>query len=334
VTIIREPVRRIGEPTRRGRLVPPAESTHIVLYDFRRPAQLSREHVRSLQLCFETFARRLGTLLTSSLRAVCHVNLLDIEQHTYDDYITGLNTPTLTAPISLDPLPGTGVLEFSVSAALACVDHMLGGPGGAQPQRSLTDIETLLVRDLLDKFLGVFVFAMEPIAPVEPTLGALEFNPPFLQAAGSTEMMIVGSFELGIGNEVGVATLCLPFAPLLPFLVAQRPQRSAAPTDSVAARAAARAVRTGLGVVPVDVAVRFNPVGLSPERILGLAVGDILPLNHRVDAPLALQAGATTYRHVIAGREGARLAAQVVTAPAPAAPSARLIHPVSAGALA
>ena len=56
-----------------------------VAYDFRRPAKLSREHVRSLQVAHETFARRLTTLLTSGLRQVCHVELGEVTQQNYDE---------------------------------------------------------------------------------------------------------------------------------------------------------------------------------------------------------------------------------------------------------
>ena len=40
-------------------------------YDFRHPTKLAREHVRLLQMAYETFARRLTTVLTSGLRQVC-----------------------------------------------------------------------------------------------------------------------------------------------------------------------------------------------------------------------------------------------------------------------
>jgi flagellar motor switch protein FliM len=263
-------------------------------------------------MSYETFARRLSTLLTSSLRAVCQVNLLNIEQQTYDEYIAGLSTPTVLAPISTKPLTGLGVLEFSVTTALACVDHLLGGPGGSQPQRTLTDIETALIRDLMEKVLAVLKYALEPIAAVDPAQGPLEFNPPFLQAAGSTDMMIVGSFELRVGAEVSVATLCLPFAPLLPRLQTHRPQRAVTAAERDSATNNARALRTGLGDVPLDVSVRFDPIQLSPQRILSLQVGDVVALTHRVDAPLAVRCGDVTYAQAIAGRDGARLAAQIV----------------------
>ncbi|MGH3494946.1 MAG: hypothetical protein ACRDQ1_17155, partial [Sciscionella sp.] len=62
-------VRELRDTTRaRGR-------DSVVPYDFRRPSKLSREHIRMLQMAYETFARRMTTLLTSGLRQVCPVTL-------------------------------------------------------------------------------------------------------------------------------------------------------------------------------------------------------------------------------------------------------------------
>ena len=47
-----------------------------VPYDFRHPTKLSREHVRLLQMAYETFARRLTTVLTGGLPVLLLLGLL------------------------------------------------------------------------------------------------------------------------------------------------------------------------------------------------------------------------------------------------------------------
>ena len=79
-----------------------------------------------------------------------------------------------------------------------------------------------------------------PIAAIEPDCGDLEFNPPFLQAAGATEAMIVASFETRLGTEIGVATLCMPFGALFPRLQARGSRGVSASDQQFAARAARR----------------------------------------------------------------------------------------------
>jgi flagellar motor switch protein FliM len=282
----------------------------VVAYDFRRPTKLSRDNVRGLQVAYDTFARRLATLLTSGLREVCQVTVGEIGQQSYDDFVSSLETPSLSTPMTAAPLAGTGILSFSLPVALAAVDHMLGGPGGRQPARPLTDIESGLVRGLLDQIAGVLRYALEPIAAVEPAMGPVEYNPQFLQVAGPSDAMIVGEFTLAIGDQSCRLAIALPLASLLPLLVTERPHEAAVDSGPTAAL-----LRRRLADVPLEVNVEFEPVTLSPARILALAVGDVVPLPHTVGAPLTVRAGATDYARAVAGKSGTRLAALVVEGP-------------------
>jgi len=284
----------------------------VVPYDFRKPTKLSRENTRMLQMAYDVFARRLTTILTGGLRQVCQITLNEISQRSYDEYINSLQPQTLMVPLVAHPLPGTGIIEFSLPIALTAIDHMLGGPGGAQTPRSLTDIETTLINGMIDQILGALRYALESIVPITTEIGAIEYNPQFLQAASPADSMIVGEFEMIIGQEQSTLTLCLPMAPLLPRLAAQRPQNQADKEADALAAQTARRLRDRLGDVPIDVSVLFSPAALSPERILTLAPGDIVPLAHRVGDPLTVRAGGITYARAVAGKAGNRLAALVV----------------------
>ncbi len=305
-------VSELGRRDPRRIVTQPGEPT---AYDFRHPTKLAREHVRLLQMTYETFARRLTTVLTSGLRQVCQVSVTEITQQSYDDYIAGLATPTLMVPIDISPLSGTGVVEMSLPIALAAIDHLLGGPGGQQQNRGLTDIEASLLAGLLDQILGVLSYSFESLVPIKPVAGPIEYNPPFLQAASAADAVVVGEFEMVVGRERSRLTLCLPLAPLLPILIAQRP-REAAPLGAQASiDQAARRVRQRLGDVSVEVSVRFQPVGMTPTRLMNLAVGDLFVLDHRSGAPLNVEIGGTPFVQAVAGKSGTRLAALVVDSP-------------------
>ena len=98
-------------------------------YDFRRPTKLSREHVRVLQIAQEAFARQATTILTTFLRAGARLELVGIEQFSYDDYVETLPNPVFITTFTLEPLAGKGLLAYPLDIAMAIVDHMLGGSG-------------------------------------------------------------------------------------------------------------------------------------------------------------------------------------------------------------
>lgn len=292
----------------------PGSRGTVLPYDFRRPSKLAREHVRMLEMAYETFARRITTQLTSSLRQVCTIALREISQQSYEEYVTGLAPQTLLAPVALPPLAGTAVLEFGLPVAQAAIDHMLGGPGGSQVARPLTDIETSLIRGLIEQMLATLRYSLEPVLPVTPSLAPIEYNPQFVQAASATDAVVIGTFEMTVGAETGQLTLCLPLASLLPRLTAQKIKERDEDAEIAAATTSER-LRERLGDVPLDVAIRFAPVALSPQQILTLAAGDVLPLTHRVGAPLTIQAGGISFGRAVAGKAGNRLAALIVDTP-------------------
>lgn len=285
------------------------------LYDFRRPTKLSREHVRTLQIAFETFARQHATLLTTSLRAVSSVTLVSIEQLTYLEYVSSLSSPTICAMISLEPLPGTAILEFSLATAMASIDHMLGGPGGEQPLRPLTEIELPLLQGLLERVLGELRYAFDTITPVKPSLIGIEYNPQFAQAGAASDPVIVASFDMRVGTEECVATICLPFSSIFAKLQGERGDTNVSSAQRAAREAAHRQVIAGLESAPVEVSVRFQPVRLRPRDLVGLRPGDVLPLGHPVNDPLAVTAAGITFAHAVPGSQGNRLACLIVAQP-------------------
>src|SRR4029450_6640311 len=190
-------------------------------YDFRRPIKLSREHVRTLQIAFETYARSCGTLLTTRLRVVSSVTLASIEQLNYDEYVAALSNPPVIALVTIDPLPGTVLVELSSSAAMTAIDHMLGGPGGPQPERPLTEVEMPLLRGLLERMLGELRYGFETLVDISPKLREIEYNAQFLRAHQPSDAVVIASFEMKMGTEEGVASICLPFNTILPVLEKQ-----------------------------------------------------------------------------------------------------------------
>ena len=284
-------------------------------YDFQRPVKLAREHTRLLQIAFETFARGCGTLLTTRLRATSLISLLAIEQLTIGEYIETLTNPTLIATVNLDPVAGVTLFEMSQGMGMSCLDHMLGGPGGPQPERPLTDIEAPLLRGLLDRILGELRQALEGLVDVNPRLVALEYGTQFLQAFPPSELAVVASFEMKVGAEECVATLCLPFAGVLAVLRNHGADVALTEAELAVKRIAHENITEGLGSAPIDVAVRFRPVRMRSEDIVRLQPGDVIPLAHPVTSPLTVTVNDTTFAHAVPGNQGSRLACLVVPAP-------------------
>jgi flagellar motor switch protein FliM len=288
-------------------------------YDFRRPTKLSREHVRVLQIAQEAFARQATTILTTFLRAGARLELVGIEQFSYDDYLATLPNTVFITTFTLEPLAGKGLLAYPLDMAMAIVDHMLGGSGKAeQPNRPMTAMETAITTHLLGRLLDEFANSFGTITEIQPALNGFEYNPQLAQAASGSDTVMVATFDMSVGSREGEATLVLPFSSFAAALNnAASPQLSE--TALAKRKRAAEALTARLNLVPVDVSVRFAPLTVSSADLLSLAVGDVLLLRHPPDAPLEVTTNDVTFAYAIASNHRRRLAAAIVPTPYAAA---------------
>lgn len=306
-------------PTTPARAVVPARrrsrTTDPVPYDFRRPLTLSREHARHLEMAFQRFARLWGTQLTARLRALSQVTFEDLALMPYDEYVGGLPTPTGLFLCTVEAPRGTALLQVPVPGTLVWVDYLFGGTGRGDDRedRELTEIETTVVREVLDHALGDLGYAFAAIMPLALSVRSVQYNPQFVQAVAASDAVLVATFGLRVGDRLDTATLMLPADPLMNALRA--PDQG--PTGDDGAAAAARTARADLEratlEVPVDVVVRCTPRTVHPRDVVGLAVGDVLPLSHPAGSPLEVVVEDVVLAHAAAGSHGARLACQVVS---------------------
>ena len=177
-------------------------------------------------------------------------------------------------------------------------------PAASSPQRPLTDIETPLLRGLLDRVLGELRYAFEAIVDLRPKLVEIEYNPQFAQARSASDAVIVASFEMRVGAEECVATICLPFGAIFPELAGRRrghraDRRAAAgPRHRPAQHGGRPRQRPDRG----RGAVQLRPD--APRDLVGLRPGDVVPLEHPVTTPLAVTSAGVTFAHAVAGSSG------------------------------
>lgn len=283
-----------------------------VPYDFKSPSRFSREQVRALQMANETFARQMATVLSTTLRIVAYANLENVGQTSYDEYTRRLPNPSLIAVLNFAPLPGAGVFHLPLDVVMGVIDRLLGGPGHEnQPVRPLSDIEAGLIRNLVQRMVHELAYAFETLAQITPTVTSLEADATFLQLAQPNDPMLVSDFEIRIGEQKAISTLCMPIATIQPILdaLAVKPEKELTGSQALAADH----LKGRMEEVPLSVTVAFDTIALPSKELLQLEVGDVLPLRHPTNQPLTLTADGITVAKAVPGSHGNRLACQIVT---------------------
>jgi flagellar motor switch protein FliM len=285
-------------------------------YDFTRPIQLSREHSRMLQMCFDGFARQATTVFTSSLRTVSTVTLVGIDQRSYAEYIDMLDSSTYMTIFTIDPMPGSGVIEIPLTATMSCVDHLLGGPGsGSQPSRPLSEIESGVIRSLIDRLLGEMHYSLSEIVDIDAHVRGIEYSPQFAQVAGAADVVVVVAFELKIDETVHRLSICLPFNALLPHLAAAARPDALSERERTQRTAALQRLDQQIREVAIDVAVQLRPTRVAAQELDALAPGSVLRLSHPASAPLDVTLDNKVFAHASPGTHRRRLAALIVATP-------------------
>lgn len=277
----------------------------VEAYDFRRPTTLAREHSRVLELAFETFARQWGTQLTAKVRVVAQVSCEQVAMLAYDEYASRL--PSLTAMVlcELDDSASKAVIQFPTAAALSWVAHMLGGNGSYDPpERKFTPLEQVLIRRLMDDALEDLRYSLGSLLVSGIAVDAIQYNSQFAQAAATADLMIVAQFTIRMGDRLTPATVAIPAEVLLPQLGEANPMSTTANAREL--------VQAQIAHVPVEVSLQLSPAMVSPNMVLGLAAGDLLPLPHPQHRPFDLAVDGMTLARAAVGANGSRLACVVV----------------------
>lgn len=284
------------------------------VYDFRRPLTLAREHARVLEMAYETFARQWGTQLTARARVHAQVTLTSVQMTSYDEYIRQLSDNTAMILCNVEASSRqNAILQMPIETGLTWLDFMCGGTGIIGTVREYTEIETQLLQDLLHIILGDLGYAFTAIMPVTVAVKSIQYNPQFVQAVPASDAVIVATFQATIGERTDNATLMMP----ADFLTAALRQADSAdnrsPDEQVAREKALADLEAAVSHTPMDVAVRYTPRVVQPREVIGLAVGDTLPLTHLTSRPLEVVIGDAVIARASTGNSGSRLACMVTS---------------------
>ncbi len=284
------PAPRTGKtaPQKTSGLLPPG--VRVTAYDFKRPERVGKDQMRAMHSLHETLARNFGASMSGMLRTMIEVKLLSVDQLTYSEFVFSLDNPSCFSVLKPNPLEGHWILDVAPTLSYAVIDRMLGGdpkPGEAI-RRALTEIETRLIRRIVDLFLDQLTLTWENIAELELTVDRMESNPQLVQIVPPNEVVILIGFEVLLGKNRGMMNLCIPFNTIEGFN-SQLSRNGwvgygkGKPTDKTRSR-----ISSNIDTAPVDVVVTLARSKIRTGDLLELSVGDVITTEKEVNAPLEL----------------------------------------------
>ncbi|GLH73845.1 flagellar motor switch protein FliM [Geothrix limicola] len=281
-----------GGGPERGAAPAPAKKAQIqrkvTLYNFRRPDRVSREQMRSLHFMHDRFARNFSSSLSAYLRTITEVNLVSVEQLSYQEFLLSVPDPTCFNAISIKPLEGALALEVNPTLVFPIIDKMLGGPGEPLKNlRTMTDIEQSIFDGILKLLLEDMRESWRGIVDLDFRIQARETSPQLIQIVAPNEVVLLIVFEVKMGPVSGMINLAIPSIILEP-ISSKFDQEMFTGYKKSSTFEEARLLMASLKRCHMEAAAEIRGTNLSMEEVLQLKVGDLIPLTKRFDAELDL----------------------------------------------
>ncbi len=292
-----------------------AEETQkkVKTYDFKRPDKFSKDQIRTLYMLHESFARLLNTYLSTHLRTMVAIDVASVEQLTYQEFIQSLANPSVITILAVPPLKGNIIVEVNTEIAFAFIDRVFGGTGRSGVKvRVLTEIEEAVMKRFVDTSVSHLKDAWSNVVEFFPSIEATESNPQFTQIVPPSDMVVIITIQMKLGDVEGMMNICIPYLvlePIMPklsttFWVASSVSKDRDPKQLEILQSKIERTR-------VPFVVEMGSIDISIREFLTLGFGDVLQLDTKVDAPLMCRVGSKIKYYCRPGTSGKKMAVQI-----------------------
>ncbi|MEW6751278.1 MAG: flagellar motor switch protein FliM, partial [Candidatus Latescibacterota bacterium] len=264
----------------------------VTAYDFKHPARVNRDQLRTLENLHDNFARLLSSTFSGAMRAVVDVDTAFVDQTIYAEFIMSLSNPSCSYQFTLGPTNGQAIIDFAMPVVFAFVDRIFGGKGSSQgvEARQLTPIEIGVINRIVKRVIEDLEATWEPILRVEIADIELETNPEFMQITAASEIVILLAFEVNSANAKGLVSLCYPFF-TLESILPRLGQHSYVRTNRMNQEAVREANAAALGPMPVPLHVELGRIHLPLDQVQSIRPGDIVCMGSRRTDPCVVVVG-------------------------------------------
>lgn len=273
----------------------PENTGKVKEYDFRTANKFSKEQIRTLNIIYDNFATHFTTYLSGTMRSVCEVSVVSVEEQKYLEFTNSLPSPVILAIIGMPPLEGSTLLTISPVIAYTMINRLLGGVDTtvADATRNFTEIELVIIERLIRQFTRLINESWEKVLKVSTTLDRVETSQQFAQIVALNETIAIITLNISIGGLEGLVNFCIPHLAIEPInkMLNTKLLFSGGMDENKHREPADKDIRLRLNNTKLNVTAVFNETTATMREVINLQVGDIIPLNHKVNESLTVRIG-------------------------------------------
>ena len=284
----------------------------IKTHDFRRASKFAKDHIKTLNIIYDNYARLVTNFLTGYLRTLVQVDVASVEALPYSAFSNSVANPVIMAVVDFAPLSGSIIFEIEPHIAYALVDRILGGKGSTMERvREFTEIELAIIERITIQMLNLMREPWENVLSIRPRLDKIETNAQFAQIVAQNETVALITLSARIGEADGMMNICIPHMVVEPIVSKLSTRFWFSNVEKEATPEMKRDIEKGVQSTAVPVKAVLGRTKITVGDFLELQSGDVLALDSGVNEELEVRVGDLLKFYAIPGVRKNKVAVKI-----------------------
>lgn len=252
----------------------------IQSYNLASQDRIVRGRMPTMEVINERFARNFRLGLFNFTRRTAEISVGPVRLLKYAEFVRNLVVPTNLNMVHVKPLRGTALMIFDPNLVFLVIDNLFGGDGRYHTRvegRDFTQTEQRIIQNMLAVVMEEMQKAWEPVYPIEFEYIRSEMNTQFANIATPSEVVMVTTFSIELGNAGGDFHVCMPYAMIEPIrdLLYEGMQGDRMEVDERWVSFLSNQVQS----TEVKLVANLSNTELTVRELLEMKVGDVIPLD-------------------------------------------------------
>jgi len=256
-------------------------------YDLLNQERIIRGRMPTLELVNDRFIRRQSVAWTSLLREAIDFVVVGTQVIKFGEFLKKVPMPSSLNVFHMHPLRGNALFVMDAFLVYLIVDYFFGGKGQThvKPEgRDFTPVQLRIIKKLLMNALADLERSWHAVLPVKIEYVRSESNPQFAMVVTASEIVVVVTLQIIIGETSRDLFIVYPYSMLEPI---KEKLYSGLVSDQLEQDGSWSAkFREKLQECTLPISVRLGTTTVTVRDVLNFAPGDVVLLDQRPGDPL------------------------------------------------
>ncbi len=264
-----------------------ADTSGVKGYDLLNQERIIRGRMPTLEMINDRFVRRQAVAWTGVLREAIEFTVAGTQVIKFGEFLKKIPMPSSLNVFHMAPLRGSGLFVMDAFLVYLLVDYFFGGKGQThvKPEgRDFTSVQVRMIKKLLMLALADLEKSWQAIMPVKVDYVRSESNPQFAMVVTSSEVVIVVTLQVIIGETTRDLFIVYPYSMLEPIkeklysgLVSDQLEQDGSWNSKF---------RDLIHECELPIAVKLGSTTVTVQDVMNFAPGDVVMLDQRPGDPL------------------------------------------------